>query len=169
MPNKLYVCCGPAGVGKSSWLRENANKISEGCAVVSRDEIRYDLVKPNEPYFSKEEQVLAEFFAVIAVSLKYSDVFVDATNTTVSARHKLFLGISKIVECPYEKIALDFYKNNMLDICLTQNAYRTGRERVPDEVVEKMVGQYQRPSIKEGFTKVYHVIGNMLMLREGEE
>lgn len=167
--NKLYVCCGPAGIGKSTWLRTNANKISEGCAIVSRDEIRFDLVKPNEPYFSRENEVLAIFLATIAKTLEHTDVFVDATNTTVSSRHKLFLGINKYAECSYEKIALDFYKNNMLDICLTQNSCRTGRERVPDDVVERMVGQYQRPSTKEGFSKVYHVIGDMLMLREGEE
>lgn len=163
--NTLYVCCGPAGIGKSTWLKNNINKIVEGCAVVSRDAIRFEMVKPNEPYFSKEDKVLAKFYSVIAKSLEYSDVVVDSTNVSVSARRKLFLGINKYVQCPYHTAAIDFYKNNMLEICLDQNALRTGRERVPDDVVQRMVGQFQRPSTAEGFEKVYHVIGNGMVER----
>lgn len=167
--NTLYICCGPAGIGKSSWLRENADKISEGCSIVSRDEIRFSLVKPTESYFSRENEVIDTFHRVIAKALKYTDTFVDATNVTVGARRKLLFGIKQYTDYDFHIVAIDFYKNNMMEICLQQNACRAGRERVPDNIVEDMVGRYQRPSIKEGFEKVYHAIGNILVLREGVE
>ena len=55
----LYIMCGPAGCGKSTFLNNCATKISEGCAIVSRDEIRFNMLKDDMSYFAKEKEVFA--------------------------------------------------------------------------------------------------------------
>ena len=62
----LYIMCGPAGGGKSTWVREHA--INDGCAVVSRDAVRFSMVKENEPYFSQETNV----YKTVVISPKES-------------------------------------------------------------------------------------------------
>ena len=54
----LYIMCGPAGCGKSTFLNNCATKISEGCAIVSRDEIRVNMLKDDMSYFAKEKEAV---------------------------------------------------------------------------------------------------------------
>ena len=42
----LYILCGPSGSGKSTWAKTDERM--KHCAYVSRDEIRYSLVKEEE-------------------------------------------------------------------------------------------------------------------------
>ena len=51
---KLYVMCGGPGSGKSTWIKKNLPTFKGYTKVVSRDEIRFSLVKEGEEYFSKE-------------------------------------------------------------------------------------------------------------------
>lgn len=46
----LYILCGPSGCGKTTWAR-NFIKEHRDIRYVSRDEIRFELVDPNESYF----------------------------------------------------------------------------------------------------------------------
>ena len=54
----LYLMCGIPGSGKSTWIKQN--KI-ESDAVISRDVVRFSLVKEHEEYFSKETEVFYTF------------------------------------------------------------------------------------------------------------
>lgn len=49
----LYILCGPSGCGKSTWRNEFIKDYNNRIHYVSRDEIRFSLVKEGEDYFSK--------------------------------------------------------------------------------------------------------------------
>ena len=89
----LYIMCGPAGCGKSTFLNNCATKISEGCAIVSRDEIRFNMLKDDMSYFAKEKEVFAKFTATIASELQYADVFADSTCINEASRKKLITAV----------------------------------------------------------------------------
>ena len=102
--SKLYIMMGIPGSGKSTWCRHN---IKDTDAYVSRDKIRFGLVNPNEPYFSKENQVYREFINTIERKLvKYKNVYADQTSLDSRARRKLItslhikLGIILVYKLP---------------------------------------------------------------------
>ena len=89
MTNKptLYISCGLPGAGKSTFLKKTALP-SE--IIVSRDEIRYSLLKEGEPYFQHEIEVAKLFYAKIAENLsKGKNVYADATHLNNYSRSKL--------------------------------------------------------------------------------
>ena len=51
----LYVMCGVPGCGKSTWCKNN---VPEDAVYVSRDEVRFSMLKPTDAYFSKEQERL---------------------------------------------------------------------------------------------------------------
>ena len=153
----LYIMCGPAGCGKSTFLNNCATKISEGCAIVSRDEIRFNMLKDDMSYFAKEKEVFAKFTATIASELQYADVFADSTCINEASRKKLITAVKKLNK-NFDVVALYFYNDNILDRCLTQNARRSGRARVPDEVIINMCASFTIPKKSEGFKYVINVL-----------
>jgi tRNA uridine 5-carbamoylmethylation protein Kti12 len=157
--------CGAPGSGKSTWLRKNMPK---DAIKVSRDEIRFNLIKDNEPYFSKETAVFNEFVRQINAAIADDkDVFADQTSLNRGSRAKL---INKLDPKPDETTVV--FIDKPLDIILKYNAKRSGRERVPDEVVEKMFNSIQIPKREEGIDKLLVVRRNkpdlLINLEEGE-
>ena len=67
---KLFVMCGNAGCGKSTWIQNNLHTFEGYTSVVSRDEIRFSLVHEGEDYFSRETEVYAKFIEDIQFSLE---------------------------------------------------------------------------------------------------
>lgn len=55
----LYVMIGIPGSGKSTWAKANKK---EKDIYVSRDEVRFSLLQDGDEYFSKEKEVLKEFY-----------------------------------------------------------------------------------------------------------
>ena len=51
---KMFVMCGEAGSGKSTWIQNNLHTFEGYTTVVSRDMIRFLLVHEGEDYFSRE-------------------------------------------------------------------------------------------------------------------
>ena len=73
----LYLMCGVPGCGKSTFLK---NKIkNNNSVIISRDAIRFSIVKPEEDYFSHEDEVLEIFWNQINEAL--------AANKTVYVDH----------------------------------------------------------------------------------
>lgn len=151
--SKLYLMMGTPGAGKSTYAKKY---LSNGITYISRDEIRYSMVKPNEKYFSKEKQVYQEFINQINNALlKNEDVCADQTSLDRASRAKL---IRQLYPKPTEIIVI--WINPPLETILKQNAYRTGRERVPEDRVIEMFNRMQAPSYIEGFSEIYVVDGS---------
>lgn len=142
---KLYLMCGPAGSGKTTWIRCNAEAGTS--AHISRDRIRFNMVKEDEYYFSREDEVYMEFTRQIRSALwsEWVDsVYVDATHLTKKAREKLIREIDSVYPAEnYDIIAVVIKPE--LEVCLAQNTQRTGRENVPETVIRNMYKSFQHP------------------------
>ena len=141
---KLYLMCGPAGSGKSTWIRCNAKAGTS--AHISRDRIRFSMVSKDEYYFSKEDNVYVEFINQIVRALNspwVDEVYADATHLTKNARKKLIREIDNLSVLPYDLIAVVIKPE--LEQCLAQNAQRSGREFVPETVIRNMYKSFQHP------------------------
>ena len=65
----LYISCGVPGSGKSTFLNKTKG---EEEVVISRDEIRFSLLKEGEAYFAHEEEVFRIFCNTIAENINKS-------------------------------------------------------------------------------------------------
>lgn len=146
--------CGIAGSGKSTKARRMMAAFSDkGFSVgyVSRDEVRFQMISENGGYFSKEKEVFRKFVENTNKSIKQNDItIIDATHISKGSREKI---LSHIDDRGDVRL-LVLYLTTSLDICLQQNDLRSGRERVPQEVIEKMAERFEEPTTEE-FNK-YH-------------
>ena len=159
---KLYVLCGVPACGKSyfaeQFMRDNADS---DIRYVSRDEIRFSLVKEEEDYFCHEKEVFKKFAGTIAATLVDGfDVIADATHLNYWSRKKLINAIDEITT-DYTICFVCF--ETPLDICLNRNAGREGRARVPDEIMYRMSKNYTLPTFSElndsRVTMIWHIKG----------
>ena len=60
----LYILIGVPGVGKSYFAKKKLME-GPGWKYISRDEIRYSLLKEGEDYFSHENEVFEKFIIAI--------------------------------------------------------------------------------------------------------
>lgn len=140
---KLYLMCGPAGSGKTTWVREHATPGVS--AHISRDRIRFKMVKEDEYYFSRENEVYMEFTRQImkAITCEWVDeVYVDATHLTKKSREKLVREINNVCR-PFDIIVVAIKPS--VEQCLAQNAQRSGREFVPEKVIMNMYSSFEDP------------------------
>ena len=150
--HKLGIMCGVPGSGKSTWLKNN----KEDALVISRDAIRFQLVKENEEYFSKEKQVFKTFIKTIQDAINSNitpyEIFVDATHITKISRDKLLnsLDLSNV-----EKVIV-YVRHPLESEAIRRNAKRTGRARVPENVIHQMYKNFERPE-RDG-NKIFDVI-----------
>ena len=147
----LYIMTGIPGSGKSTCAKaiaENCKEQGESVQIVSRDAIRFSMVREDEPYFSKENEVFAEFIRQINESLVNNSVtIVDATHLSKASRFKV---LNKIVYDEAKAINVIFVKtNHNFSKAKTWNEQRTGRERVPEDVLRSMWDNYESPGYSE--------------------
>lgn len=74
---KVFIMCGPPGSGKSTWVRERLTSNDEW---ISRDNVRFSIVREDEDYFSHEDDVFDTFINYINQTLEKPEieyVFVD--------------------------------------------------------------------------------------------
>ena len=146
----LYLMCGVPGCGKSTFLKNKINK--DNSIIVSRDEIRFSLLKPYEQYFAHEKEVLEILWMRINEGLANGkDVFVDQTSLTAKSRKWLLEHVHG-----YEHANL-VWIDEELETCLERNEKRRGTKAyVPRESVVRMYSQFVMPSLNEGFYRIYH-------------
>ena len=56
MKNKLYVICGVPGTGKSTFCKNHLTMFGDDVKYVSRDDIRFSIVKEDEEYFEEQKE-----------------------------------------------------------------------------------------------------------------
>ena len=148
--SKMYVVIGIPGCGKSTYIQ---NHIKENEIIVSRDKIRFSMLKDNDDYFSKESEVYDKFIKQINAAIAaQKDVWVDQTSLNRAARNKLF---SRLNKKPDEIIGI--YFNIPITIALQRNAQRSGRALVPEDAIHNMLIALEKPTKKEGFTEILEV------------
>lgn len=148
---KLIILCGLPASGKSSWA-DRYNKSRKNAYWVSRDIVRYSLLKEDDVYFAKEERVYKHFICSIVFALNHYDVVIaDATHLNRWSRFKLINSVnSRIKEynwnIKYDLVGINFLTS--LKTCIERNSKRTGRENVPVHVIENMNKKFEPISNK---------------------
>ena len=137
----LYIMVGIPGSGKS-YIANILAKEANG-TVVSRDEIRFKYLKDDEEYFHHEKRVFKEYVNTIQKYLDEGEtVIADATHLNTPSRVKLLNNlyftkkdyvVPMVIDTPFE-------------ICKERNAQRTGRSRVPDDVLKSMYDSFTDPA-----------------------
>lgn len=128
------------------------NHLKENDLYVSRDDIRFSLVKEGEDYFSKEKEVFNKFSDKIDHGLWMGmDVYADATHLNSKSRLKL---LRKLTIHP-DEISVIWLKTP-LEIALERNESRKGtRSYVPREQLRRMFYSIEEPSFEEGIQTLY--------------
>ena len=141
----LWIMVGIPGSGKS-YFAKNILMTDDSWQYISRDEVRFSIVKENEPYFSKEYNVFEDFCDRIIYALgcdEYHNVIADATHLDEKSRMKLInrvdpIGMGANVFC--------VFVNTPEYICQERNKQRQGRTCVPEKAVEKMYHSLRHPA-----------------------
>jgi len=138
----LWVMCGVPGSGKS-WVAKHILMRGLGWRYISRDEVRFEIVKDDEEYFSHETKVFNEFIRRIKTALNEEGVFnviVDATHINWASRRKLL----KALGLNGDGVICVVVQNEMDEI-IENNESRSGRAIVPRAVVRRMSNQMTDP------------------------
>ena len=146
----LFLMSGVPGAGKSTFLKNRVKK--DTSVVISRDVIRFSIVKPEEDYFSHEDEVLTIFWEQINEALAADkNVFVDQTSLTPRARKWL---LQHVEGYTYANIV---WIDEDLETCLKRNEMRRGtRAYMPQDVIRRMYNQFIEPSLDEGFYRIFY-------------
>ena len=158
---KVFVMCGPAGSGKSTWLIKQMKPKTDVC--ISRDNIRFGLLKEGEDYFAHENDVKEIFYNSIADNTSASyweNIYIDATHLNPRARRDTMWNISKYCSV----IAVSF--EVPAEVAIERNKKRSGLAQVPDNVIWNMKSRYKIPSLDEGFDEIWHVDAEGVITKE---
>ena len=151
---------GVSGSGKSEFAKNHLIKGS-GWYYVSRDQVRYSIIKEEDEYFSHEEEVFEECVKKIVWGLKNADlhyIIADATHLSESSRMKL---LNALVKAGINLNSIDIIpvmiKTDII-VSLKRNSQRKGREKVPDNVIRKMALSLTDPIVdKFQYTAIMYV------------
>ena len=138
--NNLYLMVGAPGSGKSTYARKFSEEHGSRIKIISRDAIRFSMVKDGSPYFSKEKAVFKEFIREINEGLDEGDVIADATHINEISRIKLINKVD-LSKCKVSCIVV----NTDETTASKRNHLREGRARVPDKVIRENYARFTHP------------------------
>ena len=144
MPKFIMVVGLPAS-GKSTL----AEKLKEeyNAEIISSDNLRKELYNDEQNQEHNGEIFNEMMKRTIAYLKKNKNVIYDATNINSKRRINICSQVSKYVD---EKIC--YLLTTSYELCIKRNNER--ERKVPDEVIKRMLYNFNTPSIYEGFTKV---------------
>jgi len=146
MNKTLWLMCGAPGSGKT-WFAKNKLMKGYGWDYISRDEVRFSMIKDGEEYFSHETAVFNEFVEKIAIALDWGhdNVIADATHLNWGSRRKLLKALSK--NCVLEDVdVIPVVIDVKLEDILERNKLRDDRARVPEETIRRMYSSISDPA-----------------------
>ena len=152
----LYILCGPSGAGKSTWAKKFIeDHFEDDIRYVSRDEIRFSMLKHGDSYFTKESEVFKHFVGILRQTLVDGfDVVADATHLNHGSRAKLINGIG-LDSSKYDIICVVF--NTDEETCIARNKERNGLANVPESVIHDMCHNFHKPHMNE-FVQIKEII-----------
>lgn len=157
---RLYVMVGAPGSGKSTWAKKHLLDPNT-TKYISRDEVRFSLLGPNDGYFSKEKEVWKVFMDLVqhAVNKENMDVIIDASHLDKWSRRKLTNALDDALTRPWEiyYVVMD----TSYEECCRRNDNRTGRANVPHDVIKEMEDKMTYPRMNE-----HHNIKGVWIVRE---
>lgn len=146
--NKLIVLCGIPGCGKSTWAKkyvaEHANTV-----IISRDAVRFNMLKDGDDYFSNEKKVFKTYISEIERCWEEGlTVIADATHLNHASRAKLINALDR--DIVNNHLWLEFVNfSDDLEVAIMRNNEREGRAFVPISAIRRMYYQYEPATIKE--------------------
>lgn len=148
----LYLLMGCPGSGKSTWVASNAGDAT----IISRDKIRFSMIKEGEDYFGKEPAVFKEFIRQIQEQIDLgNDVYADATHLNSKSRYKTLINL-ELGNTPVCVIYIKVSKKT----CLDRNAQRTGLALVPPTTISRMYNSIELVENWEKSITEFRVIEN---------
>ena len=145
----LFVTCGVPGSGKSTWVEE-FERSRVGCpplVVLCPDAYRLEITG-RAFYAPAEEAVWSAVKITARVLLRRGyNVLIDATSTSKSSRTQ-WIRMARDIGCPCSC----YYINTPFDICRHRNEQRSNR--VPDEILDRMIRDFEEPTLEEGFSQI---------------
>lgn len=150
MTREVKLLVGIPGSGKSYWAKKEAQALeADGfhTAIISRDAIRFSMLKPGEDYFAHENEVFDEFIRQIneALEIGIDYVFVDATHISPPSRNKT---LSRLRPDPRTNLCFEEF-HTPVSICIRRNAGREGLAKVPNSAIKNMSAGFRTVSNKE--------------------
>jgi len=152
---RLIMLCGLPGSGKSTWAADAIAQFEEEHKTVSycsRDAIRFSMLSNTDRYFAHEREVWRTYVDNINESLRtgIDIVICDATHISAASREKLLKRLEYDIDTNLEVIFFDLPPME----CISRNAQREGRAKVPPQSIIQMAEMLEVPKIEE-FTKYY--------------
>ena len=144
---RLYVSVGIPGSGKSYYFL-TMNRFGHQVRRISRDDVRFSILKPHEKYFAHEKEVYKEYIRQIQEAIDDDSiewVCADATHLTKKSRQQLFshLDLHKI-----DAIYI-IWADTPIDVAIERNSRRAGIRNVPEQVIRSMFGSLEVPTCDE--------------------
>lgn len=156
MNKKLILMCGIPASGKSTFISKHKEYFGETVKVVSRDAIRFSLLKEGDDYFSKENATWSIFVSEIKEGLASVEVTIaDATHLNKASRLKIIRALgSSLRDIDVIPIVFDMG----YDIAVAQNESRLGtRAYVPPTVIRNMANRFTIPTFDEYDYKTIYI------------
>lgn len=151
---KLILMIGIPASGKSTYVKTHATPKDK---VISRDNIRFDMVPDGSPYFEKEKEVFNEYVRQAQEAIDagtYNRIFLDATHLNEKSRNKI-LDRLNLKDVTLEAVYFDL----PIETVAARNDKRVGRYRVPDETIRQMADRITCPSADKKYNyKVIRVV-----------
>ena len=161
---KLFLMCGPAGSGKSTWARNRVAQDTDRRIHISRDVFRFALLQEGDDYFAHENEAFANFIAAAREAIgnpQIEEIYIDATHLKEMARNKV-LDELDLSGCDVIPVVV----KPALETTLDRNEERKGHAYVPRSVIRRMDASFEKPTFEEEhqYAEIWEIIDNGILV-----